>query len=61
MYSSSDTSSVAEPISPTNEVDGDVVVRDVTVLSDLGSSGGSPDGVKGGMAFEREKGTVVLG
>jgi len=61
MYSSSDTSSVAEPISPTNEVDGDVVVRDVTVLSDLGSAGGSPDGVKGGMAFEREKGTVVLG
>lgn len=37
MYSFSDTSSMAEPISPPNEFDGNIIVRDVTSISELGS------------------------
>lgn len=43
MYSVSDTSSMAEPISPPNEYNTNIVVRDVTNISDLGSTGSSPE------------------
>lgn len=46
MYSFSDASSVAEPLSPTGEVNGNVMVRDVSTSSDLGSAGASPNDVK---------------
>ncbi|KAF8885021.1 hypothetical protein BD779DRAFT_1535020 [Infundibulicybe gibba] len=47
IYSFSDTSSVAEPISPTSDVHvRNVIVRDVTSGSDLGSVGASPEGIK---------------
>lgn len=58
MYSFSDTSSMAEPISPPNEFDGNIIVRDVTSISELGSLGSSPD-VGKGIQVEREKGIVV--
>lgn len=66
MYSFSDTSSVAEPISPAGEGFGNIIVRDVTPTSMsssdvIGSAGLSPAGRKS-MDMEREPMTrVVLG
>jgi hypothetical protein len=59
MYSFSDTSSMAEPISPPNEFD--IVVRDVTNISDLGSLTSTPEEGKGmHVDPESRQGVVVV-
>lgn len=60
MYSFSDASSVAEPLSPTGEVNGNVMVRDISNSSDLGSAGASPNDVKGSYQQDGPQ-RVVLG
>lgn len=63
IQSFSDASSIAEPVSPTSEFHGNIMVRDVTNISDLGSALVSPDLVKDnvGLGEEQPRTKVVLG
>ncbi|KAF9460498.1 hypothetical protein BDZ94DRAFT_1299811 [Collybia nuda] len=60
MYSFSDASSMAEPISPPNEFDGNIIVRDVTNISELRSLSSTPDVGKGMQAEQDPRHGVVV-
>lgn len=59
-YSFSDTSSLAEPVSPVGDGSVDVFVRDASSASDVSGAGLHPNELKGGMKADHSGSTVFV-